>query len=70
MDMLYYEVQKVKEEAEIARCRRELLEVEVQTARQQIELTRMKQEAEIDLIREKVRQEKAKSRRNGSVTRR
>eukprot|EP00057_Strongylocentrotus_purpuratus_P017964 XP_011672438.1 PREDICTED: uncharacterized protein LOC100888904 [Strongylocentrotus purpuratus] len=61
MDLLFYEVEKVKEEAGAAKCRRELLEVELQTARQQMELTRIKQEVEIELMREKVRQERAKA---------
>lgn len=61
MDLLFYEVEKVKEEAGAAKCRRELLEVELQTAKQQMELTRIKQEVEIELMREKVRQERAKA---------
>lgn len=61
MDLLLYELEKVKEEAGAAKCRRELLEVELQTAKQQMELTRIKQEVEIELMREKVRQERAKA---------
>ncbi|XP_041459413.1 uncharacterized protein LOC121411019 [Lytechinus variegatus] len=61
MDLLFYEVEKAKEDAGAARCRRELLEVEVQAAKQQMELTRRKQEAEIQLMQEKVRQERAKA---------
>nr|XP_054751615.1 uncharacterized protein LOC129257341 [Lytechinus pictus] len=61
VDLLFYEVEKAKEDAGAARCRRELLEVELQAAKQQMELTRRKQEAEIELMQEKVRQERAKA---------
>ncbi|XP_071501294.1 uncharacterized protein [Diadema antillarum] len=61
LDILRYQAMKALEEAEQARCRRELIEVELASAKQQMELSRLRQEAEIELIRQQVRQEKAKA---------